>query len=260
MLFDLKSLAADVKPLILQAGDIIMNAWNEHHFTSQLKDERDIVTETDTEVENYLRKYLYNVLPQAGFIVEEGKTEMHSDYNWSIDPIDGTKYFANQIPFFFCQVALLKGDEPLIAFVYNPISKQLFHAIKGGGSFCNEIKITKRPDESLSSSIVHFDLGPVSGQENTWKLALFQKISQSCYRVRVTAGLLAPYLPLGGIDISINTDAKQPLSIKNITDLAPHKLLLTEAGYREERLAFEGHSLLVWASQPHIEEIKALIG
>lgn len=258
-MFDLQSISNDVKPLILQAGEMIVQVWDNHTVVSHLKDERDVVTETDKEVEEYLRKQLYKVLPQAGFIVEEGKTEMCSEYNWSIDPIDGTKYFATQVPLFFTQVALLKGSEPIISFVYNPISRQLFHAIKGKGSYVNDIKVSRRPQAPLASSIVHFDLGSTAGKNNTWKLNLFQSIAEKCYRVRVTAGYLAPYLPLGVVDISINTAVETPYSIKNITDLAPHKLILTEAGYFEELAKLGSNSFLIWASKQHITDIKSIL-
>jgi fructose-1,6-bisphosphatase/inositol monophosphatase family enzyme len=258
MMFDLQSIANDVKPRILEAGDMIKSAWDDHHFSSHLKDERDVVTDTDTEVEEYLRKALYRILPQAGFIVEEGKTEMLSEYNWTIDPIDGTKYFATQVPLFFTQVALLKNNEPIISFIYNPISKQLFQAIKGQGAYINEVKVEKRPETPLASSIVHFDLGPTFGEKNTWKFQLFQIVSEKCYRTRVTAGYLAPYLPLGVVDISINTAIDTPFSNKNITDLAPHKLFLLESGYKEQLIQYKNHTILVWASNSHLAQLKKL--
>lgn len=259
-MFDLQSIAADVKPLVLSAGEIILNAWKDNHFTSHLKDERDIVTDTDTEVEEYLRKGLYKILPQAGFIVEEGKTEMNNQYNWTIDPIDGTKYFASQVPLFFTQVSLLKNNEPVISFIYNPITKQLFHAVKGFGAYMNDARLEQRAHLPLAKCITDFDLGPTLGAENEWKYDVFHKIAQKSYRARVTAGYLAPYLPLGVIDISINTAIETPYSTKNITDLAPHKLLLTEAGYGEELVSVGSKSVLIWASRAHIDEIKVLIG
>lgn len=259
-MIDLQAISNDLKPHVLAAGSMIADAWDTHTFNSHLKDERDVVTDTDTEVEDYLRKSLYSILPQAGFIVEEGETKLNGEYNWTIDPIDGTKYFAAQVPLFFTQVSLLKNDQPVISFIYNPISKQLFHAIKGGGSYVNGVRVQVKEDVDLSKCIVHFDLGPTSGGDNAWKFPIFQKVAQKCYRARVTAGYLAPYLPLGAIDISINTAIDKPFSVKNITDLAPHKLLLTEAGYSEEMVSVESNSVLIWASAKHISEIKALIG
>lgn len=259
-MFDLQSISNDVKPLMLAAGEMILTAWKENHFVSHLKDERDIVTDTDTEVEEYLRKNLYKVLPQAGFVVEEGITEMHSEYNWTIDPIDGTKYFAKQAPLFYTQVALLKGTEPILSFVYSPVSNQLFHAIKDKGSYINESPMKKAKDLPISSSIIDFDLGPVAGETNAWKFDIFRKISESCYRVRSTAGYFVPFLPLGVIDASINTDIKVPFSSKNTVDLAPHKLLLTEAGYSEELIKVGTNFMLIWASEAVIREIKSLIG
>ena len=258
-MIDLKSIAADVKPLIFQAGDTIRDVWESNSVVSHSKDESDVVTETDVEVEEYLRKYLYRVLPQAGFIVEEGKTEMMGEFNWTIDPIDGTKYFASQVPSFFTQVALLRNNEPVISFIYQPISKQLFHAIKGYGAYLNDEKITIKVEKPLKESLVHVDFGAVSGSANAWKFSLFQKVAQECYRVRASAGYLLPYLALGAIDIAINIDARSPQTVKNITDLAPHTLFLTEAGYREELVKVEGRPMLIWASKQHITEIKSLL-
>ncbi len=258
-MIDLKSIASEVTPLILHAGEMIRDAWDNHTITTHLKDERDIVTDTDTEVEEYLRKHLSRVLPQAGFIVEEGKTQMMGEYNWTIDPIDGTKYFAAQVALFFTQVALLKNGEPVLCFIYNPITKQLLHAVKDGGSYVNAIKMSKRPDLSLTRCIAHFDLGSLSGKNNSWKYTILRRIAENTYRTRVTAGYLAPYLPLGVIDISVNTAIDIPFSYKNMTDLLPHRLFIAEAGYNEALIDIDTHKILIWASSKHITELKNLL-
>jgi fructose-1,6-bisphosphatase/inositol monophosphatase family enzyme len=259
-MLDLNKLVDSVKPEIYSAGDMIAEAWTAHTFTVSKKDVRDVVTETDVAVENFLRARLTRLLPEAGFIVEEGSTAKQAQYNWTIDPIDGTKYFANRAPMFFTQVSLLDADQnPLLSLVYNPISRQLFQAVKGGGTQVNGSKCTVYEVSDLSTAIVHFDMGNMAGKPNNWKLHLFSTIAAHAYRARFTAGFLVPYMVTGAIHLSVNSDVQIPQTIKNITDLAPHKLLLTEAGYTEKSVIYNGKSVLLWGGASLVTAVEQLL-
>lgn len=253
---DLSQLSSQIQPHIIEASEMIAAAWNDHQFTETKKDERDIVTTTDIAVENFLRDRLAKELPEAGFIVEEGTSERKSEYNFTIDPIDGTKYFAKGVPLFFCQVALLKGDEPILSFVSQPITKQLFSAIKGKGAYLNGVAIPRPAIVDLSRSIVEFDSGSFIGEENKWKFHFLEKICGSLYRPRFTGGHLSVYLATGAVDAGINIDIKTPFSIKNIVDLAPHKLIVTEIGHKQAFLDFQGKKILIWAHDSLISQIQ----
>lgn len=253
---DLGQLSARIQPHIIEASEMIARAWNDHQFTETKKDERDIVTTTDVAVEDFLRDRLSKVLPQAGFIVEEGTSERQAEYNFTIDPIDGTKYFAKGVPLFFCQVALLKEDEPILSFVSQPITKQLFWAIKHKGAYLNEVPIPPLPAVDLSRAIVEFDSGSFVGEGNLWKFRFLEKICGSLYRPRFTSGHLSVYLATGAVDAGINIDIKTPFSIKNIVDLAPHKLIVTEIGHKQAFLDFEDKKVLIWAHDSLISQIQ----
>lgn len=259
-MIDLQSIASEVKPLVLQAGDLILDAWNNNSFETTSKDERDVVTDTDVEVEKFLKKYLYNVLPQAGFILEEGKSDMLGEFNWAIDPIDGTKFFASKTPLFFTQVALLRNNEPVLGFVYEPISKQLFSAVQGKGAYLNDERIIapKTPIQ-LNSSIVEFDTGMLAGKENHWKYSLIEKVCNVIYRPRFSSGYLTIYLATGAIDASINTELKNPLSIKNLVDISPHTIILEEAGFASKYIDFQGKSILLRAQKGLINQLGDLL-
>lgn len=247
---DLNKLVESVKPEIFSAGEMIAKAWATHTFTVSKKDVCDVVTETDVAVENFLRDRLAQIMPDAGFIVEEGSTARQKEYNWTIDPIDGTKYFANQAPMFFTQISLLDSDQnPLISLVYNPISHQLFQAVKGGGAYVNGAKCIAQDIADMGTAIVHFDMGNMGGEHNVWKHTLFGTIASHVYRARFTAGFLVPYMVTGAIHLSVNADVQNPQTIKNITDLAPHKLLLIEAGYSEKSIMYRGKPVLLWGSK-----------
>ena len=258
-MIDLFSIATEVKPLILEAGDIIRKAWEKKDFISHLKDERDIVTETDIEVEEYLRKNLYKILPQAGCIVEEGKTEMKGEFNWTVDPIDGTKFFAHGAPLFFTQVSLLQKGEPVLSFVYQPISNQMFSAIKNKGAFLNGIQISQPKSVSLESAIVEFDLGNLHSANNKWKFKVVEKLCSKIYRPRFSSGYLNPYLATGAVDATINADIVQPFSIKNKVDLYPHNLILEEAGFHKEIVKFETGNVLITSSKELLKKIVYLL-
>lgn len=253
---DLSQLSSQIQPHIIEASEMIAAAWNDHQFTETKKDERDIVTTTDIAVEDFLRDRLSKVFPEAGFIVEEGVSKKQAEYNFTIDPIDGTKYFAKGVPLFFCQVALLKGDEPVLSFVSQPITKQLFSAIKGSGTYLNGIVIPRPQPVDLSRAIVEFDSGSFVGEGNVWKFRFLEKVCGSLYRPRFTGGHLSVYLATGAVDAGINIDIKTPFSTKNIVDLAPHKLIVTEIGYKEAFLQFEDKRILIWGSETLISQIQ----
>ncbi len=258
-MIDLKEIAAAVRPHVVVAGEMIAKDWNEQHFASYLKDERDVVTDTDVTIEDYLRVALAKILPEAGFIVEEGVTDKKTEYNWAIDPIDGTKYFAANTPLFYTQISLLQGTEPILSFVYQPVSKQLFSAIKGGGAYLNGKLLTPKFETDIKRAIVEFDTGGLQGEANAWKLDLIKTLLGHIYRPRFSSGFLSMYLVTGAIDISLDTNVSYPPTIKNIVDLSSHKLIITEAGFKEETIDFMGHKILVWTSEKLLGEIKLLL-
>lgn len=253
---NLAQLTRQIQPHIIEASEMIAAACNDHQFTETKKDERDIVTTTDVTVENFLRDRLSKVFPDAGFIVEEGVSERKTEYNFTIDPIDGTKYFAKGVPLFFCQVALLKGDDPMLSFVSQPITKQLFSAIKGEGAYLNGVVLPRPQVVDLSRAIIEFDSGSFAGESHAWKFRFLAKICGSLYRPRFTGGHLSVYLATGAVDAGINIDIKTPFSVKNIVDLAPHKLIVTEMGYKESFLQFEDKRVLIWGAESLIAQIQ----
>ena len=99
-----------------------------------------VVTETDKQVEKILKSKLLKILSGSGFIGEESKAEP-KDYNWIIDPIDGTLNFANQIPVFACSIALWHQNEPVYAHVSLPMSAETIHAIAGQGIYLNGLMV-----------------------------------------------------------------------------------------------------------------------
>jgi len=101
-----------------------------------------IVTQADLEIENIIKKTLNNKFPEIGFIGEETSLNEIKDYNWIVDPIDGTMNFAHKIPIFGTSIALWKNNQPVYGAISLPMQKEIVHAFKGKGIFLNNKKIT----------------------------------------------------------------------------------------------------------------------
>jgi len=109
-----------------------------------------VVTETDKEVEKILKTKLLKILPGSGFIGEETVPDA-KEYNWIIDPIDGTLNFANQVPVFACSIGLWHKNQPVYAYVSLPMSGETIHAISGQGIWLNgrRVKLIRKPSQKL---------------------------------------------------------------------------------------------------------------
>jgi myo-inositol-1(or 4)-monophosphatase len=115
----------------------------------------DLVSYVDKEAERIIVDRLKAILPEAGFITEEGTSNTQAErFNWVIDPLDGTTNFIHGIPVFAVSIALMEKDEVVLGVVYEVNRHECFYAKKGGGAFCNDtpIKVSKAPD--LAASLV----------------------------------------------------------------------------------------------------------
>ena len=110
--------------------------------------------------------------PDFGFITEENEERIIKEYNWIIDPIDGTTNFSHKIPVFGISVALWKQNKPVYAIVSFPMQDEIVHAISGQGIFVNGkkyIPVTqKRPEPFIIYS---------SNETMEQKLSVLQKIT-----------------------------------------------------------------------------------
>lgn len=115
----------------------------------------DLVSYVDKEAERQIVDRLSLILPEAGFITEEGTNTTKGEvYNWVIDPLDGTTNFIHNIPVFAVSIALMENEDLILGVVYEVNRHECFYAMKGGGAYCNDtrIKVSTAPD--LSASLI----------------------------------------------------------------------------------------------------------
>jgi myo-inositol-1(or 4)-monophosphatase len=111
------------------------------------KGRMDFVTEIDKESEKRLIHDLCLILPEAGFIAEEGtETRRGKDFNWIIDPIDGTTNFIHGVFPFSISIGLMEGTELVSGVIYDPLHGECFYASRGSHSMLNgkPIRVSQR--------------------------------------------------------------------------------------------------------------------
>ena len=117
------------------------------------KHAHDYVSYVDKGSEQMIVKALRKILPEAGFITEEGTTKddvrgqkknvsdvspQPSDFTWVVDPLDGTTNFIHGFAPYAVSIALCKGREIVIGVVYEIVSDECFYSWQNGGAFVNE--------------------------------------------------------------------------------------------------------------------------
>lgn len=106
------------------------------------KGAHDFVTYVDKTSESRIVEALSKILPVAGFIAEENKSLPVSDnYNWIIDPLDGTTNYIHGIPLYSISIALVRGTQTVVGVVYEPNSDECFYAWEGSNAFLNHSPI-----------------------------------------------------------------------------------------------------------------------
>ena len=100
------------------------------------KHAHDYVSYVDKGSEQLIVSALRELLPEAGFVTEEGLAGHDAEQLlWVVDPLDGTTNFIHQYAPYAVSIALLQGKEVLIGVVYEICSDECFYAWKGGGAF-----------------------------------------------------------------------------------------------------------------------------
>jgi len=131
-----------VENIIREAGEWVLNETQ--HFQEekiQHKSSFDLVSYVDVHTQQFLINNFSKLLPNVGFIAEEEHTHSIKEWNWIIDPLDGTTNFIKQLPCYAISVALAKEKEVRYGWVLNVPMNEFFSAIKGDGAFLNKNKI-----------------------------------------------------------------------------------------------------------------------
>ena len=126
------------------AGEVHLKYFRSDNLSMQTKiNDYDVVTAADKESESVIIEMIRSKYPNHGIIAEEsGVINEKSEWNWIIDPLDGTTNFSQGLPVFCVSIALEYKGETIVGVVYAAYLDELFYAIKGMGAFFNGNKIS----------------------------------------------------------------------------------------------------------------------
>ena len=208
------------------AGEIIRGGWDSDRQIT-FKGRADIVTDIDVAAEKAVLEILTSTFPQFGILAEESQpVDGDSRYRWVVDPLDGTRNYAQSIPHFCTIVALAEEDEIVAGVVYDPVREETFTAAKGQGAFLNGAPITVSETTEIARSLLSFDLGYVDEKAGL-AIDMLRALWPGMYSVRMmgSAGLGLAYAASGRVDLFFHHSLSP-------WDVAAGLVLAQEAGGR----------------------------
>lgn len=149
-------LARKTSSVALEAGKYIRDeAKGFRSEAIRSKGTNDFVSYVDLEAEKLIVAGLGSILPQAGFLTEEGTAVgAENDLIWIVDPLDGTTNFMHGLPPYSVSIALQEKNRVVIGVVYEICSGEMFWAARNEGAWLNEEKISVSSNAVLSKSLV----------------------------------------------------------------------------------------------------------
>ena len=201
----------------------ISRSYYAGNFTVTTKEDQTPVTQADVECEQAIREIILEAFPDHGFYGEEtGRTHEDSEYLWLVDPIDGTKGFVRQYPFFSTQIALMHDGEIILGVSSGTMMDELAWAEKGQGAWLNGKPIKVSPiDDPDRAAVSVGNLKSLAGSEGWSSLG---DIVERADRIRGYGDFYHYHLLASGkIEAVIESDV-------NILDIAALSVIVTEAG------------------------------
>ncbi|MBV8144438.1 MAG: inositol-phosphate phosphatase [Gammaproteobacteria bacterium] len=204
------------------AADVI-HAYYRRNPSVRIKPDQSPVTEADVRAEEVIHSTLARWFPGYGFYGEEtGRHAMGAESIWLVDPIDGTKSFVREAPFFSTQIALMRAGELVLGVSNAPAYNELAWAERGVGAFLNEERIRVSEVATIGEAFYSFGNFKSLTRPPHWQRLgeLFGRVE----RVRGYGDFVHYHLlARGSLDVVIESDI-------NILDIAALVVVVREAG------------------------------
>jgi len=152
----------DFEILTKQIIDVAKNAGafikaQSHDFTAEMTEQKglhDLVSYVDRTAEQMILNGLSSLLPEAGYIAEESGSKQALEFNWIIDPLDGTTNFVHGIPIYSVSIALMQHNTIVSGVVYEISREECFYAWKDSAAWLNDKKISVSNTQCLTESLI----------------------------------------------------------------------------------------------------------
>lgn len=146
-------------------------------------DPRDLVTNVDIEISNFISDHIKETFPGETIYSEEADVDIVGGSFWALDPIDGTKNFVRDLPFFSTVIAYVENGESVVGAVYNPVTKELFSFEKDKGAFLNSKPINVSDKTELNKSVVFLTTGRTKEYWD-WGAKVYRFLLENTHSVR----------------------------------------------------------------------------
>lgn len=226
---DLKALCSEIEVAARMAGEFIKNESAVFDINdTESKGLNNFVTYVDKGSEKMLIEKLAPIIPEAGFIAEEGTSVKRGlKYNWIIDPLDGTTNFLHSVHPYAISIGLMDEDEVIAGVVHEAGGSETFTAWKDGGAWLNGKRIHVSSTHRLSGSLV------ATGFPYNLFDRLDPYMNLLTYLVKETHGIRRlgcasidlAYVACGRFDLFFEYDLK-------LWDIAAGMIIVREAGGR----------------------------
>ncbi len=185
----------------------------------------DIKLALDVESQEMITKRLLGRFPDHAIFGEEGLAgDQSSEWQWIVDPIDGTVNYFYGVPHYCISIALRRGDEIQLGVIYDPQRDELWQTVKGGESLLNGRVVRVSERTQLSDAIVSIGFSKSKATINAG-LQLLPKYVERVRKCRMmgSAALDLAYVACGRFDAYIEQSV-------SLWDVAAGKLLVENAG------------------------------
>ncbi len=210
------------------AARVILRYMNRIDSIPVIEKERmDFASEVDKQAEAEIIRTLKRANPDYAILAEESGQQGKGRMTWVIDPLDGTHNYLRGIPHFSISIALLEGNTPVHAVVYDPLREELFTASKGDGAYLNDRRIRCSKREQLSGALLATGFPFRQRQHLAAQLEMTRALLADAEDIRRTgsAALDIAWVAAGRLDGMFEIGLKP-------WDMAAGCLLVREAGGR----------------------------
>lgn len=227
-------------------------------FTTALKADASCVTEVDTAVEELLRAAILARFPGHGIVGEEFPPHRpEADFQWILDPIDGTENFARGTPTFGTIIGLHHRGVPVMGIVDHPALGLTYSAARGCGAWCNGRRISVDGYAHVHGQEIIVTTAP-ENFEKSGEQAVLERIQHAFPNTRTYRDCFAHTRVYQG-----SADAMVDYNL-NLWDLAACQVLVEEAGGRyvctnERELAGKTYYSVVFGKAGVVERLLAVI-
>lgn len=187
------------------AGSVIARAFeNSDKIEIEAKGSNDFVTNIDLEAEQVIIDTLLKSYPDHSIVSEERGviTGKNPDYQWIIDPLDGTTNFVKGIPHFAVSIALKYKGKLDQAVIYDPIRGEFFTASRGKGAQLNNVRVRVKPHKELAGTILATGFPHKQKASTEAYLGMFKELFLKSADIRRSgaASLDLAYVAAGRVD------------------------------------------------------------